>query len=108
MKHHQCSPTLYTEEGSGDLQGDRRDDPDGGQERGRQDQLLGVQGDDGRPAPPHPRHHPLQVRKVRHHYHYHYHHHHYLQVSHGPHTADILGSVRARGPRHGRGEILDV
>ena len=47
MKHHQCSPTLYTEEGSGDLQGDRRDDPDGGQERGREDQLQRVQGDDG-------------------------------------------------------------
>ena len=35
-------------------------------------------------------------------------HHQYLQVSHGPHTADILGSVRARGPSHSDGEILDV
>ena len=31
----------------GDLQGDRRDDPHGGQERGRENQLQRVQGDDG-------------------------------------------------------------
>ena len=31
----------------GDVQGDRRDDPHGGQERGREDQLQRVQGDDG-------------------------------------------------------------
>ena len=31
----------------GDLQGDRRDDPHGGQERGREDQLQRVQGEDG-------------------------------------------------------------
>ena len=33
--------------GQGDVQGDRRDDPDGGQERGREDQLQRVPGDDG-------------------------------------------------------------
>ena len=40
--------------GEDHLQGDRRDDPHRGQERGRQDQLLGVQGHDGRHPPPHP------------------------------------------------------
>ena len=37
--------------GEGDLQGDRRDDRHRGQERGRQDQLLRVQGDAGGAAP---------------------------------------------------------
>ena len=32
---------------TGDVQGDRRDDPHGGQERGREDQLQRVPGDDG-------------------------------------------------------------
>ena len=32
---------------TGDVQGDRRDDQDGGQERGREDQLQRVPGDDG-------------------------------------------------------------
>ena len=33
----------------GDVQGDRRDDPHGGQERGREDQLRGVPGHDQPP-----------------------------------------------------------
>ena len=36
----------------GDLQGDRRDDPHGGQERGREDQLQRVPGDDGGSSSP--------------------------------------------------------
>ena len=39
--------------GEDHVQGDRRDDSHRGQERGRQDQLLGVQGDDGRHPAPH-------------------------------------------------------
>ena len=45
----------------GDVQGDRRDDPHGGQERGREDQLQRVQGDDGGAPTHHPRSPGLQV-----------------------------------------------